>query len=170
MKDEGQSINAQNGNDVVPYAEGDMGVRYDDYEEINDFGHQTVDMIQQVTLAQDKLNTGLTLAQNIGGMYNECMQLHEHRKEVEAMSKVELANTVAKYKIAQEYITQSFAERNGALQQDYKVLDDAIARGDREMIIAAMGKIGDIVTTSPLAELQELCKRFDAPEDSLIDW
>lgn len=169
MKYEEDNVGTEGTGEITPY-DANVQEQYDDYEEVSDFGNQAVGFLQEVSLAQDRFNTGLSLVQNVGGMYNQCMQLREHRKEVEAMSKVELARTVAKYKVAQQFITESFAERNRALQQDYKVLDDAIKRGDREMIIAAMGKIGDIVTTSPLAELQELCERFDDPEDSLLDF
>lgn len=169
MNDSYQDITPQNGGEMVPYNGDDYEIVQDD-QATADYGNQAIDMLQQVTLMQDKLNTGMTLAQNVGGMYRECLQLHEQRKVVEAKTKVELVKTVAQYKLAQDFITKTFSERAGALQQNYKVLDDAIARGDRDMILAAMGKIGDIVTTSPLAQLQELCERFDDPDDSLLDF
>lgn len=169
MNDNCKDIAPQDGGEMAPYSEDDYEIVQADQPAAN-YGNQAIDMMQQVTLMQDKFNTGMTLAQNVGGMYRECLQLREHRKEVEAKTKVELVKTVAQYKLAQEFLTKTFSERAGALQQDYKVLDDAIARGDRDMILAAMGRIGDIVTTSPLAQLQELCERFEDPDDSLLDF
>lgn len=169
MKDNCNEITPQNSGEMTPYREDDYEIVQAD-QPAADYGNQAVDMFQQVTVMQDKFNTGMTLVENIGGMYRECLQLRENRKIVEAKTKVELAKTVAQYKLAQDCITKIFSERAGALQQDYKVLDDAIARGDRDMILAAMAKIGDIVTTSPLAQLQELCTRFDDPDDSLLDF
>ena len=169
MNDSYQDITPQNGGEMAPYGGDDYEI-VQDGQSAADYGNQAIDMLQQVTLMQDKLNTGMTLAQNVGDMYRECLQLHDQRKMVEAKTKVELAKTVAQYKLAQDFITKTFSERAGALQEDYKVLDDAIARGDRDMILAAMGKIGDIVTTSPLAQLRELCERFDDPDDSLLDF
>lgn len=169
---ENENIN-EGGYGEIMLPDGQEGAvqQFDDYEEVSTrYGNDAVSFLQQVNDTTDKLTQGLTLAQNVGSMYNDMLQLHEKRKTVEAISQVKLANTVAKYKVAQQFITESFGERNSALQQDYKVLDDAIAKGDREMIIAAMSKIGDIVTSSPLAELQELLVRFDDPDDSLLDF
>lgn len=140
----------------------------DDYEELP--ATQGVSFLERVSDVQDKLNTGLSMAQNITDVYGRCMELRERRKTVEAMTQAKLANTVAKFKIAQDAMTHVFGERNSALQKDYEVLDKAIALGDREMIIQAMGRIGDIVTTSPLNEIKELCERFDDPDDSLLDF
>jgi hypothetical protein len=156
---------------MVPKEQGDEVSQYDDYEEVgSDYRGQAVSLLQQVNEATDRLSQGLTLAQNVGSMYNDMLQLRERRKSVEAISKVKLADTVAKYKVAEQFLTNSFGERNEALQQDYKVLNDAIAKGDREMIISAMSHIGGIVTSSPLGELNQLLERFDDPDDSMLDF
>lgn len=156
--------------EMVPYENEMPAEEFDDYEELPQDGGQAADMMQQVMLFTDKAQALMDIGQNVADVYAKCTQLHEHRKEVEAMTQMELAKTIAKYKATEQFMTETFSERREALHQDYKVLDDAIAKGDREMIIAAMSKIGDIVTTSPLADLEALSKRFDDPDDSLLDF
>ena len=96
--------------------------------------------------------------------------MREHRKEVEALTQVKLAGIVAKYKTAEKFITSSFSERNDALKNYYAVLDDAVRKGDRELIISAMANISGIVTTSPLKDLEKLCESFNDSLDGLLDF
>ena len=128
------------------------------------------DFIQNLSLANKQINANLSLAQNIGGLYSDCIKLREHRKEVEALTQVKLAGIVAKYKTAEKFITSSFSERNDALRNYYAVLDDAVRKGDRELIISAMANISGIVTTSPLKDLEKLCESFNDSLDSLLDF
>lgn len=128
-----------------------------------------IDVINSVANGLVELKkSGLT--DDVTNMYRECVRFSGQTKAIEAMSKVKLEEMAYKFEICQKFITSSFNERNGALQKDYKVLDDAVKRGDRELIIAAMGNISSIVTTSPLSDLQELCKRFDDPTSALLDF
>lgn len=127
-------------------------------------------LMDKVSLVQGQVNTALGLAQDISGLYSECIRLNEHRREVEAMTQEKLVRTIAKYKTAEKFITSSFAERNGALQNYYSVLDDAVRKGDKELIIAAMSNISGIVTTSPLKDLEKLCQSFDESLDNMLDF
>ena len=86
------------------------------------------------------------------------------------MTQEKLVRTIAKYKTAEKFITSSFAERNGPLQNYYSVLDDAVRKGDKELIIAAMSNISGIVTTSPLKDLEKLCQSFDESLDNMLDF
>lgn len=128
------------------------------------------DYMQNLALAHERVNTSLSFAQNIGGFYSDCVKLHEHRKEVEALTQVKLSGIVAKYKTAEKFITSSFSERNDALKNYYAVLDDAVRKGDRELIISAMANISGIVTTSPLKDLEKLCESFNDSLDNLLDF
>lgn len=129
-----------------------------------------LEILDKLSLVQSQINTGLNLVQNISGLYSECVRLNEHRREVEAMTQEKLVGTIAKYKTAEKFITSSFAERNGALQNYYSVLDDAVRKGDKELIIAAMSNISGIVTTSPLKDLEKLCQSFDESLDNMLDF
>ena len=126
--------------------------------------------MQNLTLANKQINTNLSLAQNIVGLYSDCIKLREHRKEVEALTQVKLAGIVAKYKTAEKFITSSFSERKDALKNNYAVLDDAVRKGDKELIISAMANISGIVTTSPLKDLEKLCESFNDSLDGLLDF
>ena len=126
------------------------------------------DFIQNLSLVNKQINTNLSLAQNLGGLYSDCVKLREHRKEVEALTQVKLAGIVAKYKTAEKFITSSFSERNDALKNCYA--DDAVRKGDRELIISAMANISGIVTTSPLKDLEKLCESFNDSLDGLLDF
>lgn len=139
-------------------------------EQGNNYGELATTLMDSVSTAQSAMQTTMDMAQTVGGMYKDCLQLHNQRKMVESYNEVKLANTIAKFKLSQQFLTDNFGERREALQHDYKVLDDAIAKGDREMILAAMAKIGDIVTTSPLADLEKMLERFDDPDDSMLDF
>lgn len=144
--------------------EDDLACDYDDQYLVS--GNQIQNGDSELSLMHDKINTSLSLVQNITSVYS----LHEHRKEVEALTREQLARTVAKYKTAEKFITSSFSERNGVLQNYYSVLDDAVRKGDRELIISAMANISGIVTTSPLKDLGKLCESFDASLDKLLDF
>ena len=128
------------------------------------------DFIQNLSLVNKQINTNLSLAQNLGGLYSDCVKLREHRTEVEALTQVQLAGIVAKYKTAENFITSSFSERKEALKNYYAVLDDAVRIGDRELIISAMANISGIVTTSPLKDLEKLCESFNDSLDGLLDF
>lgn len=159
------------GNELAPQEDSQEIQQYDDYEEMPEQAANGLNNLSMMVAENmDRLNTGLSLAQNLANTYAQCNELREKRKTVEAMSKVELAKTVAEYQVTKQFITESFGERREALKENYKALDDAIAKGDRELIIIAMSKIGDIVTTSPLKDLEVLCKRYDDPDDSLLDF
>ena len=118
-------------------------------------------------VAKEIVHGATDISKDLISVYKDCINLagQEGRireKELDAMYE--------KFKTCQQFFAYSFSERHGALQQDYKILDDAIANGDREMIIRAMDSIGSIVTSSPLSDLQKLLERFDTPDDSLLDF
>lgn len=118
-------------------------------------------------IAKDAIHVCSDVSKDLIGLYKDCIDLTGQEGRIKEK---ELDVMYAKFKTCQQFFAYSFAERNGALQQDYRVLDDAIARGDRDMIIRAMGSIGNIVTSSPLSELQQMLERYDKPEDSLLDF
>ncbi len=162
------------GNQLVPSEE-----EYDDYEivpaednggrQVADWADKGIQLAQEVSGLADKFNTGVSLAQNVSDVYRDCLSLHEHRKELECMTQAQIVKTAAKLKATETFMNNTFAERNGALQEHYKVLDDALKKGDRELIIAAMSSIGGIVTKSPLADIEKLCENFDDSIDDLLD-
>lgn len=148
----------------------DYGYDVDDQFQDYDYPQGGLSLIQRFDSFQSRVGDSLSLAKDVGGFFSECVRLHEHRKEVEAMTQEKLATTVAKYKTAENFITSSFSERSEALQKYYAVLDDAVSKGDRELIISAMSNISGIVVSSPMKDLEKLCQSFDESLDNLLDY
>lgn len=159
--------------DITKYEPQDA--QYADYEEISDTQDDTqqndlVTLKETVSDAMQTLSVGADVVQNVASLYSSCLQMHERTKQIEAVTQVKLAQTIAKFKTCQDVITKTFAERDKGLQKFYDTLDKGVESGDRELILAAMSNISNVITTSPLADIQALCKRFDDPDDSLLDF
>lgn len=171
MNFENEQYNESEG-ELMPYEGGNehVNAEYAEYEEIDTPENKAVSLVQEVNLATQQLNEGISMVQNVVGLYTQCVQLQEHTKQVEAMSRVQLAQTVAKYKATELFLTSTFEERGEVLRQHYKVLDHALASGDKELIIRAMSEISGVVTISPLKDLEKLCENFDESLDELMDW
>lgn len=87
-------------NEMVPQEDCSEIQQYDDYEELPEqAGASNNELGLMVAENLDRLNTGLSLAQNVANTYAQCLELREKRKTVEAMSKVEMAKTIAKYQV-----------------------------------------------------------------------
>lgn len=154
---------------------------YDDYElisqkydEISTVVNTTYDkassLVDNVNNLTSSLNMVADKAQNIANVYSDCVKLRQKTKQIEAWSEEKMARTIAKYKTCQQYLTQSFGERNSALQKNYDVLDNAMETGDRELIIEALRNISGIVTTSPLQDLQKLIELYEDEDQTFFDF
>lgn len=153
-------------------------------ETMNDFSDTVSSAIEQITNTTDKTSSALRQigdtadsvsnvfgsVKDIAELYTQCVEINAHTRQVEAITQLKLAQTVAKFKLGELFLTQSFGERNEALQHHYKVLDKAIEEGNTSLILAAMSNISGIVTKSPLDELEKLYERFDDPNDSGLDF
>lgn len=151
---------------------------------LHNFGNDVSSAMQQISNTADKARSSIReigdTADRVGNMlgsvkdiaelYTQCVAINGRTRQVEAVTQLKLAQTVAKFKLGELFLTQSFGERNEALQHNYKVLDKAIEDGNTGLILAAMSNISGIVTTSPLDELERLYERFDDPTDSLLDF
>lgn len=162
------------GKEIIEYEPQDA--QYADYEEITDTQgdyqqqNDLVTLKDTVSNAVQTLSMGADVAQNVASLYSSCLQMHERSKQIEAVTKLKLAQTIAKFKTCQAVITKTFAERDKGLQSLYDTLDKGVESGDRELILAAMSNISNIITTSPLADIQAICERFDDPDDTLLDF
>ena len=103
-------------------------------------------------------------------LYARCKEVTEKRKAVEAWSKVKITETVAKYKACEEFLNQTFGERDKALTKYYDLLDKAVDSGDNQLIISALQGISGIVTSSPLSDFQEFARLWDDTSQPLLDF
>lgn len=139
-------------------------------KQISDTAGKASSTMRQIGDTADRVSNAIGSVKDIAELYTQCVEINARTRQVEAITQLKLAQTVAKFKLGEMFLTQSFGERNEALQHHYKVLDKAIEEGDTTLILAAMSNISGIVTKSPLDELERLYERFDDPNDSGLDF
>lgn len=135
-----------------------------------EFSKRVSDAIQQINSNANQVVTVLGSVKDIAEFYTQCQMINSKNRQLEAMTQVMLANTVAKFKLSEQFLTLSFGERHVALQHYYDIMDKAIAEDNQDLIIAAMNSISSIVTSSPLSDLEKFLRRFNDPSDSLLDF
>lgn len=118
----------------------------------------------------ENISKALDVASQITDVYAESQRLNAQVTIAKEMSKVEMAKIASKYMATRDIIEKTFSERHGALSKLYSALDNALEKGNNEQILAAMHNIGAIVTTSPLADIQEFAKRFNDTSVPLLDF
>lgn len=109
-------------------------------------------------------------AQNIAGMFKECIVAQERTKQMQEWGKVEMAKTIAKFKTAQAFMEGTFGERDKALTKHYELLDKAVATNDRDLILASLQGISSIVTKSPLDDFQKFVELYNDTSQQLLDF
>lgn len=112
----------------------------------------------------------LDAAQNIAGMFHECMLAQERTKQIQEWGKIEMAKTIAKFKTAQAFMEGTFGERDKALVKHYELLDKAVASNDRDMILASLHGISSIVTKSPFEDFQKFVDLYNDTSQQLLDF
>lgn len=135
-----------------------------------EFSKSVSDAIQQINSNANQVVTVLGSVKDIAEFYTQCQMINSKNRQLEAMTQVMLANTVAKFKLSEQFLTLSFGERHEALQHYYDIMDKAIAEDNQDLIIAAMNSISSIVTSFPLSDLEKFLRRFNDPSDSLLDF
>ena len=103
-------------------------------------------------------------------MYNQAREIEAKTEQMRYWSDVKSTEITAKYKSCQDFLEKSFGERETALDKHYKLLDDAIEKGDRELIIHALHGISGIVTTSPLSDFEKFVELYNDTSKPLLDF
>lgn len=125
---------------------------------------------QLVYTNAEVIHKTLDVTQQVVEVYAESQRLNAQVEVVKTMGQVELAKIAAKFQTAQNLIEKAFGERGQALNAHYRVLDDAINSGDRDMIIQAMNQISSIVVSSPLADITKFIEVFEDKSQPLLDF
>ncbi len=131
---------------------------------------RTENILKLVQANSALIQQGLDVASQITEVYAESQRLDAQVAMTEKWSQVEMAKTAAKFYATRELIERTFGEREKALSAHYRALDHALESGDREVLLAAMQQISNIVTSSPLEEIQEFNRRYNDPTANLLDW
>ncbi len=132
---------------------------------------ETIDRYEPVQEEKpDHTSEVLGLMQNASNLYAQCKMMEEKTEQIKLWGEVKIAETVAKYRSCQDFLTFTFGERDKALTKHYDLLDKAVADGDRELIVAALKGISGIVTSSPLSDFDEFVKLYEDTSVPLLDF
>lgn len=155
--------------DITEYASDEEvypinGEQYNDIiGEVQEVGQSLSDLVYTSERAID-------VAQNIAGMFKECVLAQERTKQMQEWGKVEIAKTIAKFKTAQTFMEGTFGERDKALTKHYDLLDKAVASNDRDLILASLQGISSVVTKSPLEDFEKFVELYNDPTQELLDF
>jgi len=90
----------------------------------------------------------------------ELMRIREieqtKREDIAARRDTALAAISSQKEIILEYMRSTFAERAAVLQEDFKVIDQALERNDVQMLNAALTNMVQVIQTSPFQAIQQV--------------
>lgn len=161
-----ENRNNENGT-VIPY---EKNAPSSLSEKFNNGMDRCEGLLEQVQDISGQMLAVADSAQNIANLYTQCQAFKARTEQINAWSNVQIANTIAKYKVCQQFLESTFGERNGALQKHYELMDKAIESGDRELILASLQGISNIVTKSPLDDLEQFFEVYNNPDLPLLDF
>ena len=130
--------------------------------------NQNVGMVEKAQAINQLVYTNAEVIHKTLDVTQQVVEVYAESQRLNAQ--VELAKIAAKFQTAQNLIEKAFGERGQALNAHYRVLDDAINSGDRDMIIQAMNQISSIVVSSPLADITKFIEVFEDKSQPLLDF
>ena len=77
------------------------------------------------------------------------------RARIEADARVEIHRMDTQKELIRDYFARAFAERAAVFGGQFRVLDEALAAGQPELAVAALGAVVETVKTSPLSNTGE---------------
>ena len=90
----------------------------------------------------------------------ELMRIREieqtKREDIAARRDTALAAISSQKEIILECMRSTFAERAAVLQEDFKVIDEALERNDVQMLNAALTNMVQVIQTSPFQAIQQV--------------
>lgn len=82
--------------------------------------------------------------------------------KIEATREVLVAELRLKHEVIHAALGQIFGERRYALDQPFALIERGMASNDRELIIAGLNGVGNIVSSSPFADLDKLGRLLES--------
>ena len=148
--------------------------QFDAFEYVDEQDEQS---LQQTVMTDDRtddeadvLRIAQDVTNNIATVYNNSLQVERDVAAVKAWSEVKLAEVAAKYKLCENFLNQTFSERDKALSKHYELLDKALETNNKDAIILAMQGISSIVTSSPLSDLEKFAQLYNDTSMPLLDF
>lgn len=105
--------------------------------------------------------------QKFADFYIENKRISKQLKAMESYNEMAMERMVLNYKQNREILSAVFGERFKALNAHYKALNKAIESNDREVVLAALRGINDIVAQNPLESFSEF-KRIVNSENEVL--
>lgn len=146
---------------------------YDEYEVVentNNSGNYLTKANNFLTNVNEFSNQLNIRVDHLSQIYQQSMQLKRDVAAINAWTDVELAKIAAKYKHCEEFLNKTFGEREKTLNKLYNALDVAIESNNRDAIILAMKGMSDIVTSSPLSDLEKFAEVYNDTSRPLLDF
>lgn len=146
---------------------------YDEYEVVettNNNGNYLTKANNFLTNVNEFSNQLTIGVDHLSQIYQQSMQLKRDVAAINAWTDVELAKIAAKYKSCEAFLNKTFGEREKTLNKLYNALDVAIESNNREAIIGAMKGMSEIVTSSPLSDLEKFAELYNDTSRPLLDF
>lgn len=83
---------------------------------------------------------------------------------IEATRDVLIAEMQMRHSLIHEALGAVFAERRDALDRHFEIIERGMEREDRELVVAGLNGVANIVTSSPFADLDKLGRLLDRGE------
>ncbi len=91
------------------------------------------------------------------------------RARIQADKEVAIKAIEEQSALLRDYFTQVFAERRGIIEQNFALLEQALAQDNLDMANLAMASINHLVQQSPLAQAKELITSINNPKVEHIE-
>lgn len=111
------------------------------------------------------LNTPVAVATTINEMLqqaNETMQFCEEqetaRAEMRTKARVEISKINAMADMVRDYLKRSFDERAGLFDGYFKVLDNALEKGDNALVAQTLQSVNSLAASSPFKDIADINK------------
>jgi hypothetical protein len=104
----------------------------------------------------------LAFFDNLVSAFREEQQTQRDLAEIEAKRDLLIAEVTRRYELYQSVFDNIFAERKGAVDKHFELVERGIATNNKELIVHGLEGISIIVANSPFANIQELSKLMES--------
>ena len=91
-----------------------------------------------------------------------CEEQETKREEIRAQRDREIEIIRAQKEMIMTYLEKTFDERRMIFNKQFEILDNAVSKGDTELLATTLDSINQLATSSPFKSLLELKAGSDA--------
>ena len=77
-------------------------------------------------------------------------------KKYDAMKDVMIQEITGKYSFYESLFSKIFAERQETIKKDFEIIDEGMKRNDRNLIVAGVSGLSQVVASSPFTDMDKL--------------